>query len=79
MCIVSPDDANDGTWATFCHLALIEKRSLALDSLVVEKTAESQQFFRVLFILLADGPVCIPNNPPSTPHSLPSFGKESQL
>ena len=45
VCVTSPDDANDGTWATFCHLALIEKWPVALDSLVVEKTAETQQFF----------------------------------
>ena len=41
VCVTSPDDANDGTWATFCYLALVERWSLALDSLVVEKAAET--------------------------------------
>jgi len=47
--VTSPDDANDGTWATFCYLALVEKWSPALDSLVVEKTAEIQQL--ILYIV----------------------------
>lgn len=68
-------------WYVGClsYLAQGEKLSLTLDSLVAEKAAETQQLFLCIVYSPCWRASTYPNNPPSIPHPIPSFGEESQL